>query len=40
MTQTQEDMAKIAAVDKNTPYYRATPEMLAGYATMELQPDL
>lgn len=37
---TEEDMAKIAAVDKNTPYYRATPEMLAGYATMELQPDL
>lgn len=37
---TEEDMAKIAAVDKNTPYYHATPEMLAAYATMELQPDL
>lgn len=39
-TLTDEDMAKIAAVDKNTRYYQATPEMLAAYATMELQPDL
>ena len=37
---TDEDMAKIAAVAKNTRYYNATPELVASYATMELQPDL
>lgn len=37
---TDEDMAKIATVDKNTRYYHATPELVASYATMELQPDL
>ncbi len=37
---TDEDMAKIALVDKNTRYYHATPELLASYATMELKEDL
>ena len=37
---TGEDMDRIAALDKNTPYYHATPEMLALYATLELRPDL
>ena len=37
---TDEDMAKIATVDKNTRYYTATPEMLAAYATMELKEDI
>lgn len=37
---TDEDMAKIAAVDKNTRYYHATPELLAAYASMELKEDL
>ena len=35
-----EDMAQIAEVNKNKRYYTATPEMLAAYAGMELQPDL
>ncbi len=35
-----EDMAEIAKVNKNKRYYTATPEMLAAYANMELQPDL
>ena len=35
-----EDMAQIAKVNKNKRYYTATPDMLAAYATMELQPDL
>ena len=35
-----EDMAQIARVNKNKRYYTATPDMLAAYATMELQPDL
>ena len=35
-----EDMKKIASVDKGVRYYTATPEMIASYATMELQPDL
>ena len=35
-----EDMAQIAKVNKNRRYYTSTPEMLAAYATMELQPDL
>ena len=37
---TDEDMAKIASIDKNTRYYHATPELLAAYATMELKEDL
>ena len=37
---TEEDMKKIATVDKNTRYYNATPELLAAYATMELKEDL
>ncbi len=35
-----EDMAQIAKVNKNKRYYTATPEMIAAYATMELQADL
>lgn len=35
-----EDMAQIAKLNKNKRYYTATPEMLAAYAGMELQPDL
>ena len=35
-----EDMEKIAAVDKGVSYYTATPETIAQYAKMELQPDL
>ncbi len=35
-----EEMAQIAKVNKNKRYYTATPEMLAGYARMELGPDL
>ncbi|MBQ9016001.1 MAG: aldo/keto reductase [Firmicutes bacterium] len=37
---TDEDMAKIATVDKGVRYYTATPEIIAQYAQMELQPDL
>ena len=37
---TDEDMAKIAKVDQNKRYYTATPELIAQYAKMELQPDL
>lgn len=37
---TDEDMAAIAKVDKGVRYYTATPEALAAYAAMELQPDL
>lgn len=37
---TDEDMAKIAEVDNGTRYYEATPELIAQYAKMELQPDL
>ena len=37
---TDEDMSKIAAVNKNKRYYTATPEMIAAYANMELQADL
>ena len=37
---TDEDMAKIAKVDKDVRYYTATPEIIAQYAKMELQPDL
>ena len=35
-----EDMKKIEAVDKGVRYYTATPETIAQYAKMELQPDL
>ncbi len=35
-----EDMAQIAKVNINKRYYTATPEMIAAYATMELQADL
>ena len=34
------DMAEIAKVNKNKRYYTATPEMIAAYKTMQLQPDL
>ena len=37
---TDEDMSKIAAVNKNKRYYTATPEMITAYANMELQADL
>ncbi len=37
---TDEDMSKIAAVNKNKRYYTATPEMIAAYANMELRADL
>ena len=39
-TLTDEDMAEIAKVNKNVRYYTATPEIVARYATMQLQPDL
>ena len=35
---TEEEMAKIAALDKNTRYYHSTPEMLKKYA--EIVPDV
>ena len=35
---TEEEMAKIAALDKNTRYYTSTPEMLRRYA--EMVPDV
>lgn len=31
---TNEEMAKIAALDKNTRYYNSTPEMLENYVKM------
>ena len=37
---TDEEMARIAAVNKNTRYYHATPELIALYATLELKEDL
>ena len=37
---TDGDMAAIAAVNKGVRYYNATPELIAQYATMELQEDL
>ena len=37
---TDEDMAAITKVDKGVRYYTATPELIAQYAAMELQPDL
>ena len=39
-TLTEEDMAEIAKVNKNVRYYTATPEIVARYAAMQLQPDL
>ena len=39
-TLTEEEMAEIAKIDKGVRYYTATPEMIAMYAKMELQPDL
>ena len=37
---TDGDMAAIAAVNQGVRYYNATPELIAQYATMELQEDL
>lgn len=37
---TDEEMAEIARLDKGVRYYTATPELLAAYAVLELQPDL
>lgn len=39
-TLSDEDMEKIASVDKGVRYYTATPELIAQYAKMELKPDL
>ena len=39
-TLTDEDMAAIAKVNSGVRYYTATPETIAAYAKMELQPDL
>ena len=39
-TLTEEDMAEIAKVNKNVRYYTATPEIVARYAAIQLQPDL
>ena len=37
---TDEDMEKIAGVEKNVRYYTATPEKVAAYAAMELKEDI
>lgn len=37
---TNEDMAKIAEIEKGVRYYTATPEMIAAYGAMELKEDL
>ena len=37
---TDEDMMRIAEINKGVRYYTATPEMIAQYKKMELQPDL
>ena len=37
---TQDDMMCISVLNRDIRYYNATPEMLAAYAKMELQPDL
>ena len=37
---TDNEMAEIAKIDKGMRYYTATPELIAQYAKMELQPDL
>ena len=39
-TLTDEEMAEIAKVDKNTRYYNATSELVASYKTMELKDDI
>lgn len=39
-TLTDDEMAKVAEIDKGVRYYNGTPEMLERYATMELGPDL
>ena len=39
-TLTDDDLTEIAKVNKGVRYYTATPEKLAAYAAMELQPDL
>lgn len=36
---TDEEMKKIAELDKNKRYYEPDPNVVAGYATMELQPE-
>ena len=36
----EDEMKKIATVDKNTRYYTATPELIAQYAKMELKEDI
>ncbi|MBO4819790.1 MAG: aldo/keto reductase [Firmicutes bacterium] len=36
---TDEEVASIGKLDKNAPYYTATPELLKAYASMELGPD-
>lgn len=37
---TDEDMKAIAEIDKGVRYYTASPELVAQYAKMDLQPDL
>lgn len=37
---TNEEMQKIAKLNKNKRYYIPNPELLASYATMELKPEL
>lgn len=37
---TDEEIKVIAKVDKGVRYYQPSPELLAQYAAMELQPDL
>ena len=39
-TLSEEEMAEIGELDKGVRYYTATPETIAQYAKMELQPDL
>ena len=37
---TDADMAEIAKLDNDTPYYVPTPEIVASYAEMQLGEDL
>ena len=37
---TDEDMAKIAGINKNVRYYTATPQLIEAYASMELKADI
>lgn len=37
---TEEEMSKIAEINKNKRYYEPNPELVASYATMELKPEL